>query len=165
MQYIIFARHGECEDQPPYGLNENGRNQIKQLGEAILSYVPDVLWSLISSPLQRARESSEILANIVSNTGGIGIEECLKDGFVRNRQEVKERENLKLRYVKDVIKEHGQKETSLILITHELVFSCRYMSEHSRILIGQETYLGIPNRGQAYLYDLEKKTVHIIPQR
>ena len=164
MKYVVFARHGECENKSPYGLNEQGKTQIRNLGEALLSLAPGTVWSLVSSPLQRARESSDLLASIVATTGVLSIEKCLEDGF----EIAKRDDDVKIRYVKDVTREYRvsqENQNGLFLVTYKPTFSYRQTFENVHTCLGQELYLGIPDHGQAYFYDLEAKTGQIIPQQ
>lgn len=69
---ILLIRHGEVENPenieymrlPGFGLSYKGASQIKALAEKLKKYKIDLIYS---SPLQRAKETAEILSKNISN--------------------------------------------------------------------------------------------------
>jgi broad specificity phosphatase PhoE len=77
---FIFTRHGESEGNRdgimqgrlPSRLTDTGRTQARETGSALISRPPDVI---LSSPLTRARETAEIIAETAGVTGVVVCEE------------------------------------------------------------------------------------------
>jgi broad specificity phosphatase PhoE len=62
MKTLVVVRHGRYANEGGGRLNADGREQIEGLGAKLAAKLAGCSISLLSSPLPRARETSEILA-------------------------------------------------------------------------------------------------------
>jgi phosphohistidine phosphatase len=79
---IVLIRHADAAVAPPRTLTELGRAQHERVAQA-LAWMGLHLDHLLTSPLERARETAEITARALGFDGTIEVEPALGDDFTR----------------------------------------------------------------------------------
>ncbi len=162
MKHLFLARHGEYDED--YRLNPAGEAQIKDLAVAIQEVRIGSLY-IISSTAPRALDSAELLSSEL-DLGRIEPLDFLWTGDGPKFNMEKHSYNKWGPRLMQIINEREEvaDPDGLIIMTHYEVteFLPRYFSKN---VFGQETSIRDPvEKGNAYHFDLEKKTIEEIPK-
>ena len=149
LQKLVVVRHG-CYDDT--GLTEQGRRHIAQLAETLAQRLNDHAVALLSSPLKRAMETSEIIAARL----GLNFDEhpCLLSGGYRLN-------NGQVEATLRLIAERSETYTAIILSTHlEFVekFPSLWGATHGFLIAQEENVL----KGTARVVDVQTGQVEIL---
>ena len=147
MQRLILVRHGEHYHT---SLNNRGRAHIARLGEALKPTINGGRILILTSTATRARESAEILGQILGVE--IGQNEILGDG--NYSEDMKEE--------LDLICSNKESADVLILVTHlEQVTALPWIFGKEELRVNDFPCKMI-NKGEAWDIDCEQKTITLI---
>lgn len=151
MRYVAFMRHGEPQGREDgSGLTETGKMQADAMGNYIRSMAGNDA-CVMASPVERARQTAERLANALGC--GFKTRDYLADGT----PEIEAYEAL----MKDM---KANPVDCFIAVSHKV--TCMALSFMYAREIGAKGIAALAaglDAGQAYFFDLQKKTVKIFP--
>lgn len=150
MKQLIVVRHGQ------YGhddrLNDRGRTQIGALADKLKSLMNGATVMILTSTVDRARESAEIL----SSAFGVGFEE----------HEILWSENSHpedLPGTLELVRSRKDNADVLVLVTH-YEYVKEFPSYFAREELGTSMHSGLIEKGEAWVLDcLQKTLTHVRP--
>lgn len=145
MKTLIIVRHGNYGDDDH--LNNDGRNQIQELGKKLCSIINQSSVLLLTSPKDRARESAEIIGSILKTD--IEAHKILWSDCSRP-------ENLP--GVLELVKSHQNQAEVTILVTH-YEYAELFPAYYARNELGFTLTSKPLNKGEALVINCQQKTV------
>lgn len=163
MNHLFIARHG-IYDKISYRLGQEGKKQMGVLGISIRGILHGGSAQIISSTAPRALDSSGVL---VAQLGLTGFEQVPYLWTGRDSNVHPNYDNDGNRKSHEVlmamIEERKAKADWLVIMTHLEVAEDFSRIFHRLILGEDKSYRDRVEKGQAVYFDLEHKTVRVLP--
>ena len=152
MNHLFVVRHGYYgDDGPDRGLTPSGQKKIQRLAERMKEIYAGSDIAIVSSPLRRADESAQIIADTFGLTG------LERDYALKNEGEyLSEREVNTIHNIVELRKIHE----AVALVGH--MPTATYLKYFARQVLGTELCFPDPKNGEAVYLNCISKKVQLI---
>ena len=161
MNHLFVVRHGYYgDDGPDRGLTPSGQKKIQRLAERMKEIYAGSDIAIVSSPLRRADESAQIIADTFGLTG------LERDYALKNEGEyLSEREVNAIHNIVELRKIHGdgcvlEYPEAVALVGH--MPTATYLKYFARQVLGTELCFPDPKNGEAVYLNCISKKVQLI---